>query len=116
MTQFETKDSGKRASFDSGMVRDTNEGKPRYDLIVPKGIPQHANMLYRWAMLMQRGAVKYEARNWEKAGGAEELDRFQESAFRHFMSWLCGDVDEDHAAGVMFNITAYETTKWKLEQ
>lgn len=30
---FETKDSGVREQFASGMVRDTQEGKPRFDLI-----------------------------------------------------------------------------------
>ena len=32
---FETKDSGKREEFTSGMVRDTQDDKPRYDLIDP---------------------------------------------------------------------------------
>jgi hypothetical protein len=31
-TGFETKDSGERQQFASGMVRDTQTGKPRYDL------------------------------------------------------------------------------------
>ena len=30
---FLTKDSGKRKDFESGMRRDTQENKPRYDLI-----------------------------------------------------------------------------------
>lgn len=44
-----TKDSGVRESFDSGMVRDTQQGKPRYDLI-------DRPILKRWAELMARGA------------------------------------------------------------
>ncbi len=32
MSNFETKDSGERVQFESGMVRDTQEGKLRYDL------------------------------------------------------------------------------------
>jgi hypothetical protein len=30
---YTTKDSGKREEYKSGMRRDTQEGKPRYDLI-----------------------------------------------------------------------------------
>ncbi len=37
--EYKTKDSGKREEFESGMVRDTNENKPRYDLLFPIGIP-----------------------------------------------------------------------------
>lgn len=39
MTNYETKDSGARATYDSGMQRDTEEGKPRYDLVIPEGTP-----------------------------------------------------------------------------
>ena len=58
---FETKDSGVRSSYDSGMVRDTQEGKPRYDLVVPNAVAGqvHGGMLKRWAELMARGADKY---------------------------------------------------------
>jgi hypothetical protein len=31
--EFKTKDSGKRATFSTGMVRDTNEDKARFDLL-----------------------------------------------------------------------------------
>lgn len=49
---FTTKDSGKRQSFDTGMVRDVQDGKPRYDLIPTEG-------LHRLADLYARGAEKY---------------------------------------------------------
>lgn len=107
MSKFVTKDSGKRAEFDSGMRRDTQEGKPRYDLI-PEPI------LTRWAELMARGAEKYSERNWEKANSEEEMNRFKASAWRHFVQWSRGDEDEDHMAAVMFNLAAYETTKQKI--
>jgi hypothetical protein len=112
---FETKDSGKRAEFTSGMVRDTSEGKARFDLCLAKGVPYKEQMLTRFAELMQRGAIKYSARNWEQAESQEELDRFKESALRHMMQWFCGEVDEDHAAAVLFNITAFESTVAKLK-
>lgn len=111
-----TKDSGARAEFDSGMVRDTEEGKARFDLVVPQGIPYDKQMLTRFAGLMARGAEKYAARNWEQANSQTELDRYYSSAFRHFMQWICGETDEDHAAAVLFNITAAETVKEKMRQ
>lgn len=104
--KFTTKDSGKRKVFSTGMNRDTNESKLRYDLIIPLGVENH--MLKRWAGLMARGAQKYTARNWEKAKTQEEYDRFRESAIRHFMQWFDGDTDEDHAAAVFFNISGAE--------
>lgn len=110
-----TKDSGTRASYDSGMVRDTQDGKPRFDLLIPEGVPFEAQFLTRCADLMTRGAVKYGARNFECADSAEELERFKASAIRHLMQWASGGTDEDHQAAVFFNLMAYETTKWKME-
>lgn len=112
---FVTKDSGKRIAFAGGMQRDTNEGKPRFELLLPEGVPYNEQIMVRFAELMGRGTVKYKSRNWEKASGHEELDRFKESAFRHFIQWQCNEQDEDHAVAVMFNIMGYETTKWKME-
>jgi hypothetical protein len=99
--KFTTKDSGERIKFNSGFQRDTNTGKARYELIPHE-------MLTRLAELMARGAEKYNANNWRLASSPEEYDRFKESAFRHFMQWMRGDTDEDHAAAVQFNINCYE--------
>lgn len=112
--EFITKDSGVRSSYKSGMVRDTNAGKARFDLLVPVDVPYSQQLLTRFANLMSRGAEKYSARNWEKASGEEEVTRFRESAFRHFMQWFCGELDEDHAAAVLFNLMAYEATVYKM--
>lgn len=111
---WETKDSGKREQYDSGMVRDTQDGKGRFDLIRPAGIPYKAQMLTRFAELMARGAEKYGDRNWEKAKGVEEYNRFISSAARHFEQWINGESDEDHAAAVWFNMQAAETLAYKL--
>ena len=116
MTEFVTKDSGERAEFDSGMRRDTDAGKARFDLLVPEGLPYSEQLLTRFAALMGRGAEKYTARNWELANSEEEYARFKASAFRHFMQWYTGERDEDHAAAVLFNLTAAETLRWKLAQ
>lgn len=110
MMEFITKDSGERTQFSSGMVRDTAANKIRYDLV-------YMPMFKRWAELMTRGAIKYSPNNWMKASGQEELDRFKESAFRHFMTWfLDEDSTEDHAAAVFFNISGAEFVKEKLKK
>lgn len=113
MNEFVVKDSGKREEYASGMKRDTNEGKIRYDLVVPETM--QVAMLTRWAVHMTKGAGKYGDRNWEMACGEPELKRFRESAFRHFMQWYLGATDEDHAAAVYFNVQGAEYCKEKLE-
>jgi hypothetical protein len=114
MREFETKDSGERAQFESGMQRDTEAGKPRFDLMIPLDVPYDEQMITRLAALFGRGAVKYESRNWEQANSEEEMARMKSSGFRHFMQWMAGETDEDHAAAVMFNIIAHETTAYKV--
>lgn len=109
---FETKDSGKRSEYSTGMVRDTQEGKPRFDLIFPKGVPYDQQMITRFAALMARGAEKYTERNWEKARTNAELDRYYSSALRHLVQWISGESDEDHAAAVMFNVMAGEFVRY----
>lgn len=104
---FIVKDSGKRQEFASGMRRDTTEGKPLYTLIDRK-------LLKRLAMHLTKGAEKYGRENWKLANSQEELDRFRDSAFRHFMQWLDGERDEDHLSAVVFNIWAAEYVQEKL--
>ena len=108
MSRFETKDSGQRLVFDSGMQRDVTEGKVNYLLT------RDGPMYERWAELLQRGAEKYDEGNWMKAQGEAELERFRESALRHFEAWLRGDSDEDHAAAVFFNINGAEYVKERV--
>ncbi len=114
--RFTTKDSGERATFASGMVRDTNKGKARFDLLLAEGISYGNQFLTRVAELFARGAEKYTDRNWEQANSTEELGRMKESAFRHFIQWMSGEDDEDHAAAVVFNLLAYESTITKLTE
>jgi len=92
--EFVIRDSGKRETFPSGAVRDTNEGKIRWDLL-----PLEA--LKRVAQHYTNGAKKYEANNWKKGISTE---RFIESAFRHWAEYLLGETDEDHLSAVVFNI------------
>jgi len=107
MTEFVTKDSGKRQEFSTGMKRDVQDDKPRYDLI-------DRTLLKRWAELMARGAQKYGDNNWRKAATQEEMDRFGASLLRHTFQLLDGDRSEDHAAAVCFNAAGYEMVRAKL--
>ena len=104
---FQIKDSGQRQQFDSGMVRDTTEGKIDYSLILD------GPMLKRWAEHLTKGAVKYEKRNWMKAAGREEYDRFKESSLRHMLQWYWNERDEDHASAVFFGINGAEYLREK---
>lgn len=106
---FVTKDSGVRETFETGMVRDTQSDKPRYDLI-------DRAFLKRWADLMARGAQKYGENNWRKASTDQELRRFEASAIRHIFQWLDGDRTEDHAVAVAFNLAGAEMVKEKLNE
>ena len=83
-----------REEFPTGSLRDTSEGKPRYDLVSLKG-------LTRLAHLMARGAKKYGERNWEKG---QPVSRFYQSALRHLYQWASGDTSEDHLAAVAYNV------------
>jgi hypothetical protein len=104
-TSFVTKDSGAREGFSSGAVRDTQEGKPRYDLIPP--VPMR-----RLADLYARGAEKYGEGNWTKG---MPLSRYQASMERHLNAWKEGDREEDHLVAVIWNAMAiihFEGTGW----
>ncbi len=93
---FELKDSGKRQEFSTGAVRDTSEGKGAYELISPIA-------LKRLAIILERGAKKYDRRNWEKG---IDVERILQSAIRHTYQYIEGYRDEDHLGQAMFNIMA----------
>jgi hypothetical protein len=114
--EFTVKDSGQRQSYASGMVRDLQDGKARFDFLIPVGVPYDHQFLTRCAIHMTKGAVKYGDRNWEVADSEKELGRFRQSALRHMQQWASDEMDEDHAAACVFNLIAYETTKWKIHQ
>src|SRR3990167_4288184 len=105
---YVVKDSGQRQQFDSGMVRDVTNEKIDYSLALD------GPMFERLAIHLTKGAKKYSARNWLKATGNEEAERFKQSAVRHFIQWYRGDQDEDHAAAVLFNINGYEYVRERL--
>lgn len=110
---FIVKDSGQRQQFAGGMVRDTQDGKIEYDRVLD------GPMFERWAEHLTKSVAKYPdaalgVPNWTLAAGDEELVRFKKSAVRHFVQWLRGDMDEDHAAAVFFNINGVEYVAEKM--
>lgn len=106
MTQYTgVNDSGNRENFDTGSVRDTREGKGRFDLI-----PHYP--LKRLAQHYENGAKKYGDRNWEKG---QPLMRFIDSAERHLNNIKSGDRSEDHESAVLWNIMGYMYTLDKIE-
>lgn len=110
---FVVKDSGARALFGSGMVRDISAGKTQYHRVT------EGPMLMRWAEHLTKGATKYPdsedgTANWTKANSAAEFRRFRESAFRHFMQWYADQRDEDHASAVFFNINGAEYVRQQI--
>ena len=107
LKKFITLDSGQRKEFKGGMLRDTDEDKPDYTLL-------YLPMVKRWAELMTRGAKKYGRGNWKKASGEEELERFKGSALRHMYQWLEGNIEEDHASAILFNVSGAEYVSQKL--
>ncbi len=108
--QFIVKDSGVRAEYASGMVRDIGRAKVRYNRCLA------GPMFERWAKHLHKGEIKYPdvsigVANWMLASGEEELQRFKESALGHMIDWLKGKTDEDHAAALFFNINGAEYVK-----
>lgn len=83
-----------KRKFESGAVRDSNEGKSRPDLISPY-------FTERLGFRLAEGAKKYAERNWEK--GIPDA-AFLESLERHLVAYKMGKTDEDHAAAIAFNI------------
>lgn len=104
---FETK-VNEIGSSSSGVNRDTTEGKTDWSLVAD------GPMLQRWAELLTRAVPSHGKRNWMLAAAREDYDRFRESAFRHFMDWYLGKRDEDHGAGVFFNINGAEYVRDKM--
>jgi hypothetical protein len=116
VTEYTTKDSGQHEQYDSGMRRDTEAGKPRFDLIRTKRQPYDEQMITRYAHHLARGAAKYDPRNWEDGDSEVELDRAISSLLRHVEQLVAGETDEDHAAAVWFNAQAVEYFRWRIAQ
>lgn len=88
------KDSGDRHEFETGAVRDMQEGKGRCDLLPPAAV-------LRLARHFEEGAKKYGDRNWEKG---IPINSFIDSAIRHTLKYMAGQVDEDHLVSAAWNL------------
>ena len=93
---FAMKDSGERQEFSTGAKRDRQVGKGRYDLIPP-------HSLKRLADILEKGALKYSDRNWEKG---MPLTRYVDSCMRHLLQYVEGWRDEDHLGQAFWNLMA----------
>ena len=93
--------------YESGMVRGDDTGKPDYTLV-------DLALLERWAAHLTAQVPLKGRDNWRLARTPEDLQRFRASAFRHFIQWLRGDTDEDHAAAILFNIAGAEHVSAQL--
>lgn len=104
--KFTTKDSGQREDFPTGARRDTQDGKPRFDLIP-------VCSLRRLADLYASGAVKYGEGNYERG---MPFKRVYASLLRHVYAWAEGDRTEDHAAAIAWNAFALMLYEERINQ
>lgn len=98
---FVVQDSGKRQEFQTGSVRDTREGKGRYDLL-----PCYA--IERLAKHFENGAKKYGDSNWRRG---QPLSRYMDSAMRHLFKAMDGQRDEDHLIACVWNLMCLVETE-----
>ncbi len=128
--EYVVEDSGEKAEYEGGMVRDIVEGKIEYYNIF------FGPMLDRWANHLTKAKPKYPdithgVPNWTLAQGPEEYARYIDSATRHFRHWVgarqqelwnlgrTGEfvpvaTPEDEAAGVWFNMNGLEELRDRL--
>lgn len=93
-------DSGDRTSFETGAVRDMHTGKGRMDLLPLTAIIELSKHC-------EEGALKYGEHNVDK--GIPQHS-FCDSAMRHLVKYMRGDMDENHLRAAAWNIM------WALEQ
>lgn len=90
-------DTGHRADFGTGAMRERAPGKGRYDLIPPEA-------LIALAKVFEEGARKYSDRNWERG---IPIATCIDSGMRHLVKLMDGDDSEDHAALCMSNMAMF---------
>ena len=105
MKYDKVQDSGKRTKFETGSQRDDRIGKGRYDLLPTRAI-------HRLAKHFENGAIKYEARNWEKG---QPTHVYMDSAMRHLFEALQGMDNEDHLSACAWNVLCLIETRERIE-
>ena len=118
---------GEKRQFESGMVRDSAEGKIDHRII------NYGPMKERWVVHLNTARANYPdiahgVPNWTVGNSIDEFDRYLESAERHFAIWAAArrkelttwggegkfvpvETSEDEAAAVFFNINGAEHTR-----
>lgn len=105
----ELKDGGTRKTYSTGAKKEDDsktDGKGAYHLLPPTAIR-------RVAEIWRKGAVKYDARNWEKG---LPLSRLLDSGLRHAFQYLEGMQDEDHLAQATWNFLALLHTEEMIKR
>ncbi|MEM1953381.1 MAG: DUF5664 domain-containing protein [Candidatus Caldarchaeum sp.] len=98
------KDSSQRQT-PYGAIRDSRDGKGRFDLLPPLALRQ-------LALQFEIGAKKYGERNWEKG---MPLSWFIDSGLRHLFQFLSGEEDEDHLRAAAWNIMVALETRERVK-
>ncbi len=101
-SNYELRTTGRKEKFDTGSQRDSNRGRGRFDLIP-------AMVLFRDAILYEKGAEKYGDDNWQKG---QPSKRYAESIFRHYVCYMIGDRKEDHLAALRWNAGGIEFNEY----
>ncbi|MEU7318444.1 hypothetical protein [Streptomyces sp. NPDC007083] len=114
--QFPTKDSGSRDEHSPGMQREPDGDRPGFNLLVPEAVSYDHHLLTCCPALMARSSVTCSPGNCERADSPAKVKRTRTIALRHSIRWMSGERDEDHAAAVVFNILATETTSHVVAQ
>lgn len=94
-------DTGARAQYKTGAVRDASTGKGHFHSIPPQA-------LRRIAKRFEDGARKYAKDNWMKG---IPLSHYQDSMIRHVLAWAEGDTTEDHIGAILWNAACADWTE-----
>ena len=95
--------SGVKAEYETGAVRDSKTGNG-----IPSLIPPFA--LRAAAKRFEDGAVHYGRNNWQKG---IPLSRYVDSLYRHLWQFMEGDESEDHAGAIVWNaMCLVQTEEW----
>lgn len=136
-----TLDSGKRDEFKTGARRDTQDDKPRFDLLSPEFLVSAQKYFSGNDYVPDKIADPITRREFEsevrrdlipdlllnrlgalyKRGAAKysdnnwqkgiPLSRLYSSLFRHLIAWRMGDTTEDHLAAIVWNAAAIMWTE-----
>lgn len=85
----------------SPMYWERQENEFGYSRLAPEAVR-------RVAVILEKGAEKYEARNWEKG---MPVWKYLDSGLRHFFKYLDGQKDEDHLGQGFWNLMAAVHTR-----